>query len=217
MDDLDRLAQRWQNYWLDRQCDRVKVDRVLQLLFTAYTQPDRHYHNLNHIHQILTALDRFSDLLSEPLSVSLAAWFHDFVYDPQAVDNEAKSAKAASELLTRLGLSLHTVDRTQQLILATAGHRSDPNDADLCIFLDADLAILGTNPVEYQAYSRSIRREYSWVADAAYRVGRIRVLESFLQRNRLYYTDLLFDELESIARLNIKQEIADCRDEISIV
>jgi predicted metal-dependent HD superfamily phosphohydrolase len=41
----------------------------------------------------------------------------------------------------------------------------------------------------------------------AYQTGRIRVLESFLQRDRLYYTDLLFDELESIARTNMINEI----------
>ena len=75
--------------------------------------------------------------------------------------------------------------------------------------MDADLAILGADPVEYQAYMRSIRREYSWASDAAYKVGRIQVLESFLQRDRLYYSDILGDELESIARLNLKQEIAN--------
>jgi predicted metal-dependent HD superfamily phosphohydrolase len=95
--------------------------------------------------------------------------------------------------------------------LATQGHRVDPDDTDLCIFLDADLAILGADSVRYQAYQQAIRREYSWVTDAEYHVGRVRVLESFLQRDRLYWTQLLFDELESIARLNIKQEIASYR------
>ena len=91
--------------------------------------------------------------------------------------------------------------------MATKGHQIDPNDADLGIFLDADLAILGTSPTEYQAYARSIRQEYRWVADADYRAGRTQVLASFLQRDRLYFTDLLFNELESIARFNIQQEI----------
>ncbi|WP_373545502.1 hypothetical protein [Chamaesiphon sp.] len=96
--------------------------------------------------------------------------------------------------------------------MATQGHQIDPDDPDLCIFLDADLAILGADPAQYQAYMRSIRCEYSWVSDAAYKVGRTQVLESFLQRDRLYYTDLLSDELESIARFNIKQEIANYQD-----
>jgi predicted metal-dependent HD superfamily phosphohydrolase len=69
------------------------------------------------------------------------------------------------------------------------------------------LAILGTESDRYQAYSRSIRLEYSWVSDLEYQAGRIRVLESFLQRDRLYYTEIMFSELESIARKNMKGEI----------
>jgi predicted metal-dependent HD superfamily phosphohydrolase len=196
------------------QFDRQEIDRLFQLLTTAYTAPNRHYHNLEHIHHLLDLIERFLLInnnclvpLQDPISVSLAAWFHDFVYDPQASDNELQSAKAAIELLTNMGESIDRVDRVQQLILATKGHQIDPNDADLCIFLDADLAILGADPIQYQVYWRSIRSEYSWVSDEDYQSGRIRVLESFLQRDRLYYTDLLFDELESNARFNMQQEI----------
>lgn len=205
---LDRLAQKWQQCFTDRfsTCDLDR--RVFNILVAAYTQPDRHYHNLNHIDRLLTTIDR-TESLQNPTAVRLAVWFHDFVYDSQASDNEAQSAKSAEELLTNIGISSELIDRVQQLILATQGHQIDPDDPDRCIFLDADLAILGADPVEYQAYMRSIRREYSWASDAAYKVGRIQVLESFLQRDRLYYSDILGDELESIARLNLKQEIAN--------
>ncbi len=206
----DRLTQIWQQC-----CDRLSIeytskqsgiDRVFKLLVAAYTQPDRHYHNLNHLDQIFVILDRFSDL-ANPNAVYLAAWFHDFIYDPQAADNEIQSARAAEDLLVNLGASPATIDRVSSLILATNGHKVDPKDRDLSIFLDADLAILGTDPVIYQAYQQSIRREYSWVSDAAYQTGRIRVLKRFLTRDRLYYTALLFNELESIARLNLEREI----------
>jgi predicted metal-dependent HD superfamily phosphohydrolase len=224
---LDRLAKKWQQLWNDGSVclasipttDRSStifeqqqtIDRVFGLLVTAYSQPDRHYHNLYHIHHVLTILERFGDRIQSPRAVFLAAWFHDFVYDSQAIDNELLSAKFAAELLTDIGASAELIDRVRQLILATQGHQIDPNDPDLCIFLDADLAILGADPVRYQAYARSIRREYSWVADAAYQTGRSRVLESFLQRDRLYYTELMFDELESIARDNLMKEITSLR------
>jgi predicted metal-dependent HD superfamily phosphohydrolase len=205
---IDRLAQKWQAIWQDRILPNPgEIDRVLQLLITAYSQPDRHYHNLNHIDRMLTTLDRFTSHIQDPISVSLAAWFHDLIYDPQAADNEVHSAKAALKLLDNLGVSTNESDRIQQLILATQWHQIDGVDSDIWILLDADLAILGTDREQYQVYARSIRREYSWVSDDLYREGRIRVLESFLQRDRLYFTDLLFDELEAIARLNIQQEI----------
>lgn len=208
MSDLDRLNQKWQQCWIDRS-QQQEIDQIFQLLINAYTKPDRHYHNLNHIAQVLTTIERFGDRLQNPIAVNLAVWFHDFVYDPQASDNEFQSAKLAQELLINIGVPLATIDRTQQLILATQGHQVDISDRDKCIFLDADLAILGTDLAQYQVYQRSIRREYSWVSDPAYQAGRSQVLKDFLHRERIYYTDLLFDQLESIARFNIEQEIAN--------
>ncbi len=215
MYDLNRLAQIWQQSCGYLSIDppgtnasrQPAIDRIFKLLVTAYTQPDRYYHNLNHIYHVITTLNRFDDL-ENPSAVYFAAWFHDFVYNSQALDNEIQSAKAARDLLANLGESPATIERVISLILATEGHKIDPTDRDLCIFLDADLAILGTDPVIYQAYQQSIRCEYSWVSDAAYQTGRIRVLESFLNRDRLYFTELLFNELESIARLNLQEEIA---------
>jgi predicted metal-dependent HD superfamily phosphohydrolase len=208
MSDLDQLNQKWQQCWIDRS-QQQEIDQIFQLLINAYTESDRYYHNLNHIYQVLRTIERFGDNLQNPIAVSLAAWFHDFVYDSQASDNEFQSAKLAQELLTNIGVPSAMIDRIQQLILATQGHQIDISDRDKCIFLDADLAILGTDPAQYQVYQRSIRREYSWVSDSAYQVGRSQVLTNFLHRDRLYATDLLFDELESIARFNLEQELAN--------
>jgi predicted metal-dependent HD superfamily phosphohydrolase len=215
MYDLDLLAQIWQQSCYHLSIDPLgknvsrqpEIDRVFKLLVTAYTQPDRYYHNLNHIYHIITTLNRFSDF-QNPCAVYFAAWFHDFIYDSQASDNEIQSARAARDLLVDLDESPEIIERVSSFILATQGHQIDPLDRDLSIFLDADLAILGTDSIIYRAYQQSIRREYSWVPDAAYQSGRIRVLESFLQRDRLYQTELLFHELESIARLNLQGEIA---------
>jgi predicted metal-dependent HD superfamily phosphohydrolase len=202
-----KLAISWQQCWLDLPIDWFATDRVFQLLISTYSELERHYHNLAHIDRVLSTIARFSATLNDPLAVYLAGWFHDFIYDPQASDNEFRSARVAAELLKNIGIERATIDRVSELILATQGHQIDPNDLDRCIFLDADLAILGADPAEYAIYQRSIRREYSWVADDDYRTGRIRVLDSFLQRDRLYHTDLLFNELESIARTNITTEI----------
>ena len=218
LNDLTELERKWQQCWRNLPINstpqglhqQTEVDRVFQLLVTAYSKPDRHYHNLTHIHHVLITLERFSATLNHPIAVSLAAWFHDFVYDAQASDNELQSAQAAGELLIDLGGEKELIDRVQELIMATQGHQIVTADFDRSIFLDADLAILSADPVTYQAYSRSIRQEYSWVSDPAYRAGRIRVLESFLQRDRLYYTETLFNELESIARNNLRLEIQIC-------
>ncbi len=215
MELVDKLNLMWLELWRFRSrydLNRQEIDRLFQRLVAAYTQPDRHYHNLQHIYHMLTILEacassndnRYQNL---PVSVSLAAWFHDLVYDSQASDNESQSAKLAGELLGNIVSSTKLIDRVQKLIIATQGHQLDPHDFDLCIFLDTDLAILGTDSARYQIYARSIRHEYNWVSDELYCPGRIKVLETFLQRDRIYHTELLFDALEPAARLNIQQEI----------
>ena len=198
---------KWAKYWTGLSIDSIQLDRVFQLLVTAYTHPDRYYHNLTHIYHVINTIERFSATLENPSAVFLAAWFHDFIYNPHSSDNELQSAKIAGELLINIGIEEQLIYRVQELILATAGHQIDIDDLDRCVFLDTDLAILGADPERYQAYSRSIRLEYSWVSDSAYLEGRMRVLESFLARDRLYYTDILFNELESIARMNMQDEI----------
>ncbi len=207
MYDLDRLINQWQQCCQSLSVDRSDGDRLFQLLVNAYTQPDRYYHNLEHIDRVLATIDRFSDTIEQPLTVALAVWFHDFVYDTQALDNELQSAKIAREILTNISGSPGLIDRVSQLILATQCHQIVSEDRDLSIFLDADLEILGADPNIYQAYHQNIRREYSWVSDVDYRAGRMRVLDSFLQRDRIYHTNFLFNELESISRTNIDREI----------
>jgi predicted metal-dependent HD superfamily phosphohydrolase len=226
MEPIDKLNHLWQKLWRFRtsiDLNQQEIDRVFQLLVAAYTQSDRYYHNLAHIYHVLTILNRYENLpierisqrIQEPISVLLAAWFHDFIYDPQASDNESQSAKFAGELLKNIGESTELIDRVQQLIMATQGHQlvgvasplENPLDRDLGIFLDADLAILGTDSARYQTYARSIRLEYDWVSDELYCAGRTSILKTFLQRDRIYHTELLFDELEPAARLNIQQEL----------
>jgi predicted metal-dependent HD superfamily phosphohydrolase len=75
-------------------------------------------------------------------------------------------------------------------------------------FLDFDLAILGSRPEIYRTYSQAIRREYRWVPKLLYRRGRRQVLESFLQRELLFFTEAMRTRLEDQARANLAEELA---------
>ena len=70
-----------------------------------------------------------------------------------------------------------------------------------------DLAILGTTSNQYQKYAVAIRKEYNYLSDRDYQVGRKKVLNQFLARKKIYYTDYFYQRLESIARNNIRAEI----------
>ncbi len=54
-------------------------------------------------------------------------------------------------------------------------------------------------------YAENIRREYAWVPEAEYRMGRRQVLERFLTKPRIFS---LSGELEEPARRNLAAEIA---------
>lgn len=165
----------------------------------------RHYHNLHHLQQMLILLETIP--LSDRACVTLTVWFHDAIYNPRQSNNEEKSAEWAVRSLSKLGISTAQLDRISDLILATQFHHSDPQDLDCQALLDCDLSILGTPPDQYKTYALAIRREYHWVSDDAYRTGRSRVLQQFLERDRIYHCRELH-AYETRARQNLTTELA---------
>ncbi len=207
---LDLLQTQWVRFLESLGVAPAAAYPVFDRLVAAHAEPHRHYHNLEHVGEVLKVVGRLSRHCADPAATALAAWFHDAVYDPTAGDNEARSAELARTELTALGLEESRLERVAALILAT-DHRERPADPDRDVLLDADLAILGAGEARYRRYAEAIRREYAHVPDAAYRAGRAAVLERFLARSRLYRTDALFLEAEAAARGNLAAELADLR------
>jgi predicted metal-dependent HD superfamily phosphohydrolase len=170
-----------------------------------YGENGRFYHTLPHIQHVLILLAPFANQVRDWTALQLAAWYHDIIYDPRASNNEEQSAAYATAVLRPLALPPATLNRVQQLILATKNHQAPPNDTDAQLLLDADLAILAANQVDYTKYAWAIRQEYGFVPEAAYRQGRTAVLHHFLSRPQLYHH---LTHLEQPARANLHWEIA---------
>lgn len=167
---------------------------------SRYSEPHRRYHTIEHIRELLA-------LLPETGEETLAAvWFHDLIYDRRGA-NEERSADVAREALVDLHFPRASVDRVTKMILATRDH--DPGDLpeDAHLFLDADLAILGSPRERYREYAEAIRFEYSWVPDDVFRAARDGVLQKFLARPFIYRTDTMRQRFESQARDNIAWEL----------
>jgi predicted metal-dependent HD superfamily phosphohydrolase len=209
------LQQNWYELVEPLMVDRRIKAHVFQQLVAAYSQPHRFYHTLTHIRHSLAVLavlrldsqtcDQTCD--RDFSALQFAVWFHDSVYYPQASDNEQNSAEFAAISLHQLGYSPASISEVIRLILRTQFHQTDADDLDGKILLDTDLAILGTSRSIYQWYARCIRQEYAFVPDFEYNRGRQRVLNAFLQRDRIYATELLHCRLESRARKNIQAEL----------
>lgn len=201
------LFCQWQHTLSGFEVDQVAAQKAFNLLVEAYSSSDRYYHTLKHIYHVLKIIDNLQAYTRNLATVQLAAWFHDVIYDTKAQNNEERSADYACQLLSSLGIPFSNITPVTRLIINTKNHQAAADDFDSQVLLDADLAILAANPVYYREYANAIRQEYAWVSEAEYIVGRKQVLERFLQRQRIYFTTLMFEVAENAARRNLNAEI----------
>ena len=168
-------------------------DALVTQLAAAYGEPHRAYHNANHIAEVLGWFDRVATDLGwlEPAEVYTAIVFHDAIYQPGAKDNEARSAKWARTAQLAADARTNEImvdrDRVAELIELTAKHgHIDKADHDAAMFLDADMAILGSPPAQFAAYDEAIAVEYKHVPPEAYRAGRRAFLQAMAQKPRIF-------------------------------
>jgi len=184
-----------------------RSELLINKLKKSYLQPQRYYHNLKHIKEMLFGLLENLDLVQDFISTFLAIWFHDVIYETQSHNNEEASADFAAYELQKLKLPESTIKTCCEMILSTKQHVPNPYTIDCQLFLDLDLMILGQNSKRYEDYSNCIRKEYAWVPDENYKKGRSEVLEKFLQRERIYYTDRFYQKYETQAKQNLYREL----------
>ncbi|WP_442922033.1 HD domain-containing protein [Microbispora sp. ATCC PTA-5024] len=177
-------------------------------LAARWGEPHRRYHTTAHLRAVLAAVEPLAGLARDPAAVRLAAWFHDAVYEGLAGRDEERSAQLALARLPACGLAPERVREVARLVRVTAGHAYEPGDADAAVLCDADLAVLGGTPEEYDAYARAVREEYGHVPAELFRAGRAAVLRGLLANGRLYGTPLGRDLWEARARDNMARELA---------
>jgi predicted metal-dependent HD superfamily phosphohydrolase len=182
---------------------------VTPTLRAAYAEPRRRYHTLAHIEDCLARLAAVTGLdARERQILEWAIWWHDAVYDPTRGDNEALSAELAARDLPALGADDAAIAEVVRLILLTKGHGVTPGDRLGALMVSIDLSILGADPGTYRAYAEAIRAEYAHVPEAAYRLGRARVLEYFAAEPLLFADPDFAARFDAQARRNLAAEIA---------
>jgi predicted metal-dependent HD superfamily phosphohydrolase len=176
-------------------------------LVERYAEPHRAYHNAVHVACVVRdsakLADAFAFTAEERAILTLAACAHDVIYDGRPGDDERASAAWAREHLA--GLEEEHIARVESLVLATITHSSD--DPLAHVLLDADLAILGSDPEQYERYSRAVRQEYAQYDDATWRFGRAKVLKTLLDREVLFVTEPARQLWDATARTNLAREL----------
>jgi predicted metal-dependent HD superfamily phosphohydrolase len=171
-----------------------------------YTKPTRHYHNLIHIAAVYNKLSAIKGLLVDWDMIQFSVFYHDIFYDTNKNDNELNSALLAKSNMRKLAIDDSKIGAVFNQILATQSHQNN-SDIDTNYFTDADLSILGESWENYQVYSNQIRAEYIQYADDVYIRGRLKVLNHFLEMERIFKTPHFYNFYELKAKQNLENEI----------
>lgn len=188
--------------------DAALVDQYWLEIEKAYGGKKRHYHNLNHLEQLWQQLLPLKAKIADWETLLFSLFYHDIVYKVRRQDNEEKSAELAQERLQALSYPPDRIERCVAQIIATKSHTLS-TDADTNLFTDADLAILGQDWPTYHTYALQVRREYAIYPDLLYKPGRRKVLQHFLNMERIFKTSHFYDLYEQKARSNLSRELAE--------
>lgn len=208
---------------------------VFDDLIGRHRQPHRRYHGVRHVVWVLRHVRALETAIPactagiqsyDAGAVSAAAFFHDAVYDPTRGDNEERSAVLADQQLASIDWDQRRRGVVTALVRATATHGRDeepsppagsdagtdgarsPSDLERQVMLDADLAVLGSDPNAYAAYANGVRVEYRHLNDADWTTGRAAVLRHLLDRDQLYGCEPACEWWEARARANLTAELA---------
>lgn len=181
-------------------------------IVTPYLGSDRHYHGIKHIGDMIANFKLVRHLCEDPIAVEFAIWLHDYFNLTMAGrhQNEERSGQVAKEFALELGLPISFAEKAERMILATK-HEKPVQDVDTQILLDLDLVVLGSNERLFQKYEEGIRKEYDWVYDEQFYLRRLNILQMFMQRSHVYFTDYFRSRYEQQARENLNRSIQQAR------
>ena len=206
-----QYTKQFQDYWAltakQLSLDDDTTQKFHAMLYDAYSEVQRHYHSIQHIVECLEHFHQIKTYLDDTLSVELAIWFHDVIYNPQAHDNEQQSADYMQRMLENV-LGAEQIAKIYVWILATQVH-APTADTDLAYLLDIDLAILASYPMRFAEYECQIQQEYAWVEPSLYVKKRQQLLRHFLETQPLYQTPFFQKRYERLAKQNLAQALGD--------
>ena len=184
-----------------------------ELLIERWSTPDRRFHNLRHLIDMLARVDELAEESHNPDIMRVAGWYHGCVFssDVEEVirgnggEDETASAAFAEADLRHLGVPMETIKRGCCLIVNLKRHMLDEHDIDAQALIDADLGTLAVDPQTYAEYVRLLREEYSHIPVEEYLRGRLTIVSRLLDREHLFHSPL-GERWEHPARENLAAE-----------
>ncbi len=182
---------------------------LIPALQEPYDATGRAYHNWSHMQSLLNLYQDLLAVFRDPATVEIALYYHGVIYVPGSKANESDSAEAMIQELSGRARA-EEITAAATIINATAVHAvpDGTNQSlaeDCALFLDMDLAILSTDAATFDAYDHNIRQEFSMVPDEIYHPGRRKIMQSFLERDRIYLTDRFHVSHDARARETLRR------------
>ena len=160
--------------------NRLKLLGFSDSVLERYAESHRFYHTITHLLDIILQLSKLEVFDDE---LFLAAVYHDAIYNPQANDNEEKSAALFIEEAKSTSLTKLQKESIFNLIIDTKTHK--PSNDKSRLLIKADLNILDQPLGSLIEYEHQIFKEFQFVDYTIYKPKRIEVLQSLNVNGKL--------------------------------
>lgn len=206
------------SFLIKSDADPRLVYHTVQSIFNAYSEPHRHYHNVDHLMDCLNKLKLVKHLCVFPEKCALALAYHDYIYTilPLKSNNSVQmSANIAKIQLNSMGICskyiediiINTDHFSRELFMELSLRNKQENDPiikDIRVVVDIDMSILGSSQDTFNRYERDIRKEYNFLSDSSYYPVRIDFIDRMIKKSQIFYTDHFREKYEEKARINLK-------------
>lgn len=161
----------------------VKTANVME----KWQEPHRYFHTLEHLDYILSSIENLKDINQWDEfwvdSLTIAAYYHDIVYDPRSKFNEEQSAAFFMEHLGYIkGDEVERIVRTVYSIIIESDISKKPLTGISQAFRKLDTySIYDASLVELIVYEDKIFKEYQFYSYDKYKEGRIKLLQELLR------------------------------------
>ena len=179
------------------------VDYWWHEILENYTKKWKFYHNLNHVYSFVNLFEKYNKFIKNNKNEFLISiYFHDIIYIPSRNDNEEDSINMFNKFYNEVKPNNLNKEKAIEFIVETKNHSlSKDYDFELDLFLDMDMQIVADE--NWEDYENKIRKEYCFVDETEYKNKRKQFLQSLVNKNRIFRTQIFYDTYEQIAKNNI--------------
>mgnify|MGYP001801031331 CR=1 FL=1 len=119
--EIEILRVSWETTCSKYTTDTDLIANELSEIISRYQETHRHYHNCQHIVELLERIAQYTSEEHQDVHI-FTAFYHDVIYVPGRSDNESRSAQFAAESMARLRVPRTIVAGVEEIILATQKH-----------------------------------------------------------------------------------------------